>query len=101
MPTPSDAGAKCCIAALEQEIEVMWQERGSKQRKTSYYVAQGRAIHHLVILYNSLEDLIAENDHRQDHLQHRYIELAHVLLWLHGKLGDLDYEDLEDMLKKA
>ncbi|KAG1774472.1 hypothetical protein EV702DRAFT_974730 [Suillus placidus] len=78
----------------------------------SYYVAQGRAIHRLVILYASLEDLISENDRRykdqsedtatpvQDRLQRGYIELSRALPWLHGKLGNLEHEDCEDMLKK-
>ncbi|KAG2152590.1 uncharacterized protein EDB93DRAFT_1249104 [Suillus bovinus] len=105
LPTSSKARAKCRIAALEDELEMMRQERGGKQRKTTFYVAQGRAIHQLVILYNSLEDLIAENNRRyefhasleltveQNRLQHGYIELAWVLPLVHVKLGDLDYEE--------
>ncbi|KAG1884330.1 hypothetical protein F4604DRAFT_1919497 [Suillus subluteus] len=94
MPTSSKARAKCRIAALEEELETMRQDRGGKQRKMTFYVAQGRAIRRLVALYHSLEDLIAENNHRyefhsspeataeQDRLQHGYIELAWVLPWL-------------------
>ncbi|KAG1883599.1 hypothetical protein F4604DRAFT_1677359 [Suillus subluteus] len=112
MPTTADTRAKHCIAALEDELEIMRQERGMKQRKTTYYVAQGRAIRRLVILYASLEDLISENDHRykdqsgdtatpgQDCLQCGYIELSWALPWLHGKFGNLEHEDCEDMLKK-
>ncbi|KAG1884559.1 hypothetical protein F4604DRAFT_1676683 [Suillus subluteus] len=66
MPTSSKARAKHRIAALEQDLETMQQERGSKQRKTTYYIAQGRAVCCLVILYNNLEDLISENDHRYE-----------------------------------
>ncbi|KAG1767014.1 hypothetical protein EDD22DRAFT_844769 [Suillus occidentalis] len=101
MPTSSKARAKRRIAALEEELETMRQEKGGKQRKTTLYVAQGRAIRRLVVLYHSLEDLVAENDRRQNRLQRGYIELARVLPWLHGKLGDLDHEDSEDMLRKA
>ncbi|KAG1723066.1 hypothetical protein EDD22DRAFT_790205, partial [Suillus occidentalis] len=82
-------------------------------RKTTYYVAQGRAIRHMVCLYSSLEDLVTENDHRyedrledlestteQDRLQWGYIELTRTLPWLHDKLGKLEHDKCEDMLKK-
>jgi hypothetical protein len=36
------------------------------ERKTTYYVAQGRAIRRTTVLYASLEDLIAENDRRYE-----------------------------------
>ncbi|KAG2100256.1 hypothetical protein BD769DRAFT_1677092 [Suillus cothurnatus] len=113
LPTSSKARAKHHIAALEDELEMMRQERGGKQRKTTFYIAQGRAIHRLVVLYHSLEDLVAKNDHRyefhlsmeataeQNRLQRGYIEFVRVLPWLHGKLRELDHEDSEDMLKKA
>ncbi|KAG2744186.1 hypothetical protein P692DRAFT_20745217 [Suillus brevipes Sb2] len=112
IPTSSKARAKRRIAALEDELEMMRQERGGKQRKTTFYVAQGRAIRRLVVLYHSLDDLVAENDRRyefrsspestpeQDRLQSGYIELARVLPWSHEKLGELDHEDSEDMLRK-
>ncbi|KAG1834162.1 hypothetical protein EV424DRAFT_1310404 [Suillus variegatus] len=113
LPTSSKARAKRRIAALEDELETMRQERGGKQRKTTFYIAQGRAIRRLVVLYHSLEDLIAENDRRyefhssvestaeQNRSQRGYIEFARVLPWVHEKLGDLDHEHSEDMLKKA
>ncbi|KAG1774502.1 hypothetical protein EV702DRAFT_974782 [Suillus placidus] len=115
IPTSTKARAKCRIAALEDEIETLRQGRGTKQRKTTYYVAQGRAIRRMVVLYTSLEDLISENDRRyenvhlmddapstqeQDNLQSGYLELARTLLWLHAKLGQLDHKECEDMLKK-
>ncbi|KAJ8586472.1 hypothetical protein M405DRAFT_354467 [Rhizopogon salebrosus TDB-379] len=113
IPTSTDARAKRRIAALEEELETMRQEGGTKQRKTTYYVAQGRAIRRMVVLYTSLEDLIEENDRRcdsenevmetttaEDRLQHGYIALAQVLPWLHDKLHDLDPDDSNDMLKK-
>lgn len=39
--------------------------------------------------------------HRQDNLQSGYIELARTLPWLHPKLGELDHEECEDMLRKV
>ncbi|KAG2147496.1 hypothetical protein DEU56DRAFT_730588 [Suillus clintonianus] len=116
VPTSVEARAKRRIAALEEELQTMQQERGSKQRKTSYYVSQGRAIRRMVVLYNSLENLIAENDRRsegserpvnrgtttteQNRLQRGYIILAQVVPWLHQKLSELDVDDSEEMLKK-
>jgi hypothetical protein len=35
-------------------------------RQTNYYVAQGRAIRHVVTFFDSLEDLVTENDQRYD-----------------------------------
>ncbi|KAG0692223.1 hypothetical protein DFH29DRAFT_882801 [Suillus ampliporus] len=84
----------------EEELETLRQDRGTKLRKTTYYVAQGRAICRMVVLYTSLEDLISENDHRQDNLQAGYLELTQTLPWLHGKLGEFDHEECEGMLKK-
>ncbi|KAG1719286.1 hypothetical protein EDD22DRAFT_855032 [Suillus occidentalis] len=84
IPTSSKARAKRRIAALEDELEVMRQERGA---------SRGRAIRRLVVLYHSLEDLVAENDCRykfrsapestpeQNRLQRGYIELAQFLQW--------------------
>ncbi|KAG1884292.1 hypothetical protein F4604DRAFT_1919418 [Suillus subluteus] len=109
VPTSADARAKRRIAVLEEELEMIKQDRGTKQRKTTFYVAQGRVIHCMVILYTNLEDMIAENNHRyeeqestreQDRLQYGYILLAQVLPWLHERLAELDINDCEDMKKK-
>ncbi|KAG2082360.1 hypothetical protein BD769DRAFT_1376493 [Suillus cothurnatus] len=111
VPTCTEARAKRRIAALEEELQVTRQERGTKQRKTTYYVSQGRAVCCMVALYASIEDLIAENDCRckidweesttdQNRFQHGYIALVHTLLWIHKKLSGLDADDAEDMLKK-
>ncbi|KAG1721380.1 hypothetical protein EDB19DRAFT_1646530 [Suillus lakei] len=111
VPTSVEARAKCRIAALEDELQMVKQERGTKQRKTNYYVAQGRAIRCMVVLYTSLEDLIAENDRRyeegsedataeQERLQRGYIALVQVLPWLHDRFAELDIDDCEEMLKK-
>lgn len=83
IPTSAEARAKRRIAALEGELQTMMEQRRSKkrfvinhfsycfrvilidpQRKTTYYVAQGRAIRRMVVLYTSVEDLIKENDRR-------------------------------------
>ncbi|KAG2128908.1 uncharacterized protein EDB93DRAFT_1256491 [Suillus bovinus] len=82
----------------------------ASHRKTTFYIAQGRAIRHIVVLYTNLEDLIAKNNHRyeeqeestreQDRLQYGYILLTQVLPWLHEKLAELDVDDCEDMKKK-
>jgi hypothetical protein len=83
VPTSTEARAKRRIAALEEEIQTMRQEKGKKQRfvayhfthclfltdyqrKTTYYVAQGRAIRRMSVLYTNIEDLIAENDRRYE-----------------------------------
>ncbi|KAG2738803.1 hypothetical protein P692DRAFT_20758098, partial [Suillus brevipes Sb2] len=111
VPTSAEARAKRRIAALEEELEIAKQERGTKQRKTTYFVSQGRVIRRMVALYISLEDLIAENDRRceegwegstadQNRLQRGYIAMAQCLPWIHEKLAELDPDDAEDMLKK-
>lgn len=40
----------------------------SDHRKTTYYVSQGRAIRRMVVLYDPIEDLIAENDRRCENM---------------------------------
>ncbi|KAG2029441.1 hypothetical protein BDR03DRAFT_880767, partial [Suillus americanus] len=47
-------------------------------RKTTYYIAQGRAIRRLVVLYASLEDLVSENDHRYEDQSEDAATLAYV-----------------------
>lgn len=37
----------------------------------------------------------------QDRLQRGYIELARTLPWLHDKLGKLEHDECEDILKKV
>ncbi|KAG1734555.1 hypothetical protein EDD22DRAFT_960057 [Suillus occidentalis] len=112
---PQRQGPSAASPALEEELEQMRQEKGTKQRKTTYYIAQGRAIRRTTVLYTSLDDLIAENDGRyeearagelaqatteQDRLQRGYLALTSTLPWLHPKLATLDVEDCEDMLRK-
>ncbi|KAG1771345.1 hypothetical protein EV702DRAFT_1270886 [Suillus placidus] len=100
IPTSTEARAKRRIAALEEELQELKQEKGTKQRKMTYYISQGRAIRRTTVLYTSLEDLIGENDRRQDRLQRGYLALAQTLPWVHSKLTNLDVEDCEDMLRK-
>ncbi|KAG2130264.1 hypothetical protein DEU56DRAFT_914892 [Suillus clintonianus] len=112
IPTSSKARAKRRIAALEDELAMMRQEKGGKKRKTTFYISQGRAIRRLIVLYQTMQDLITENDRRyefhssvqstteQNRSQKGYVELTRVLPWLHEKLSDLDDEDSADMLKK-
>ncbi|KAG2087036.1 uncharacterized protein F5147DRAFT_781461 [Suillus discolor] len=109
--TSPQARAKRKIAALMEEVENLKQDKATKQRKTTYYVSQGRALHRMVVLYTPIEDLVAENDRRceeidgdntieHNRLQRGYIELAKVLPWFHEKLADLDFEESADMLRK-
>ncbi|KAG2740324.1 hypothetical protein P692DRAFT_201728313 [Suillus brevipes Sb2] len=109
--TSSEARAKRKIAALMEEVQNLKQDRVTKQRKTTYYVSQGRAIRRMVVLYDPIEDLIAENDRRcenmnnghtveQNRLQRGYIELAKTLPWFHEKLAGLDFKESEDLLRK-
>ncbi|KAG2120017.1 hypothetical protein DEU56DRAFT_760922 [Suillus clintonianus] len=110
--TSSDARAKRKIAALMEEVELLKQDKAIKQRKTTYYVSQGRAIRRMVALYTPIRDLIIENDRRcddglnsdptpeQKRLQRGYIEFVKVLPWVHEKLSKFDNEELDDMLKK-
>ncbi|KAG1799609.1 hypothetical protein EV424DRAFT_1545938 [Suillus variegatus] len=111
VPTSAEARAKRRIAVLEDELENMKQERRGKQRKTTFYVSQGRAIRRMGVLYTNLEDLIAENDRRYEEgsegatpehnrLQRGYIIVAQVLPWLHERLGQLEVDDCQDMLKQ-
>jgi hypothetical protein len=83
LQTSPDARAKRKIATLLEDIEILKQDKATKNRcvrsrllwrfsvasfkchrKTTYYVSQGRAIRRMVILYNPIEDLVKENDRR-------------------------------------
>ncbi|KAG2128407.1 hypothetical protein BD769DRAFT_1667510 [Suillus cothurnatus] len=112
LQTSPHARVKQKIATLMEDIKILKQDKAIKNRKTIYYVLQGRAIRRMVILYTPIEDLIAENDQRcedrdsgstaeEDRLQHGYIELTKVLPWLHKTLAKLDHEESEDMLRKV
>ncbi|KAG1901200.1 uncharacterized protein F5891DRAFT_1187896 [Suillus fuscotomentosus] len=110
VPTSPHARAKRRIASLMSEVEILKQDKATKHRKTTYYISQGRAIRRMVVLYASIDDLIAENDRHcegcdssnleQDRLQRGYIELTKALPWVHEKLANLDHDDSEDMRRK-
>ncbi|KAG1821538.1 uncharacterized protein BJ212DRAFT_1477410 [Suillus subaureus] len=54
------------IAQLEEKLQVLESGQATKWRETNYYVSKGRAIRHIVTLYDAIEDLIAEHDRRWD-----------------------------------
>ncbi|KIK37451.1 hypothetical protein CY34DRAFT_92709, partial [Suillus luteus UH-Slu-Lm8-n1] len=80
-------------------------------RQTNYYMAQGRAIRRVVTLFDSLEDLVAENDRRyefeedaettadHDRLQIGYMTLTKTMRWFHQKATEVDVGEYADMLK--
>ncbi|KAG1813129.1 uncharacterized protein BJ212DRAFT_1275817, partial [Suillus subaureus] len=90
-------------------------------RQTNYYVSQGRAIRRIVTLFDTIEDLITENDRRyeveddaesslderyspafscsEDRLQIGYVTLTTTLSWLPTKATEMDYDDYSHMLK--
>ncbi|KAG2138107.1 uncharacterized protein EDB93DRAFT_1253488 [Suillus bovinus] len=112
------AAARCRIADLEEKLQVL--ELGHAftiliiVRETNYFMSQGRAIRRMVTLYDSLEDLINENDKRcnrednnddfdtsQNRLQTGYVVLNNVLPWFHRKASNMEYyKDYTHMLKK-
>ncbi|KAG1847428.1 hypothetical protein C8R48DRAFT_543442, partial [Suillus tomentosus] len=74
------------------------------------YVAKGRAIRRVVALFDSIEDLVAENDRRyesddpdttieQDRLQIGYSTLTRTLPWFFKKGSEMEYEEYSHMLK--
>jgi hypothetical protein len=94
-------------------------------------MSQGRAIRRIVALFDSIEDMIVENDRRCDHedddhdmtiesvfrhrltrvahrfansqdrLQSGYIVLNNVLPWFHQKASNMEHDDYTHMLKKV
>ncbi|KAG1844366.1 hypothetical protein F4604DRAFT_1937563 [Suillus subluteus] len=66
---------------------------------------------HIVILFDSIEDLVTENDRRydaeedaettinQDWLQVGYIMFTHTMWWFHKKATELEYKEYTQMLK--
>ncbi|KAG2743757.1 hypothetical protein P692DRAFT_20746536, partial [Suillus brevipes Sb2] len=80
-------------------------------RQTNYYIAQGRAFRRVVTLFDSIEDLVAENDRRydadedlestidQDRLQIGYVRFTNTMRWFHKRATELEYEEYGQMLK--
>ncbi|KAG1840010.1 hypothetical protein C8R48DRAFT_621288 [Suillus tomentosus] len=120
--TSESARQKRKIAALEEKLQVLESGHAVKLRETNYYMSKGRAIRRIVTLFDTVEDMISENDRRcdldededdntqrfadmvrhdsQERLQIGYIALNHALPWFHPKASDMEYEDYTLMLKK-
>ncbi|KAG1843870.1 hypothetical protein C8R48DRAFT_618427 [Suillus tomentosus] len=111
--TSESARQKRKIAALEEKLQILESGHAVKQREINYYMSKGRAIRHIVTLFENIEDLICENDRRcdldgenesttvdQDHLQTGFITLNHTLPWFHSRASDLEYDNYSHMLKK-
>ncbi|KAG1722140.1 uncharacterized protein EDB91DRAFT_1256204 [Suillus paluster] len=96
---------------LEEKLVALKSRCAPKERQMNYYVAQGRAIRCVVARFDSLEDLVAENDRRydteedvettinQDWLQVGYITFTHTMRWFHKKAMELEYEEYAQILK--
>ncbi|KAG1735244.1 hypothetical protein EDD22DRAFT_852393 [Suillus occidentalis] len=107
----AQARQKRRIAQLEEKIEALESGRAAKERQTNYFVAQGRAVRRVVALFDSIEDLVAENDRRydldedahhtldEDRLEIGYITFTNTMRWFHKKAMDMDYEEYLQMLK--
>lgn len=111
VPTSESARQRRKIAQLEEKLQLLESGQAAKQRETNYYMSKGRAIRRIVALYDSIEDLIGENDRRydsnddevtpeQDRLQIGYIALNNALPWFHQRATEMEYDDYMDMLKK-
>ncbi|KAG1780946.1 hypothetical protein EV702DRAFT_1193774 [Suillus placidus] len=98
------------ITQLEEKLEALQLGCAVKERQTIWYVAKGRAIRRVVALFDSIDDLVAENDRRfeaddpdttieQDRLQIGYSTLARTLPWFYKKGSEMEYEEYSHMLK--
>ncbi|KAG1786639.1 uncharacterized protein HD556DRAFT_1248044 [Suillus plorans] len=108
--------AKRRIAALEQEVEVLRASNKRVKPQIDSNVHKGRAIRRLVSLFDGLEDLIAENDRREELLDsldlpdqlvstqdedrtiRSFNELLRCLPWLKKKLSS-DVDELDYILR--
>ncbi|KAG1787458.1 uncharacterized protein HD556DRAFT_1246826 [Suillus plorans] len=95
------------VAAIARSIQL---HCSPSVRQTIWYVAKGRAIRRVVALFDSIEDLVAENDRRyeiedqettieQDRLQIGYTTLTKTLPWFYKKGSEMEYEEYMHMLK--
>ncbi|KAG1723737.1 hypothetical protein EDD22DRAFT_961925 [Suillus occidentalis] len=113
VPTSDNARHRRKIADLEEKLQVLESGQAVKKREIDYIMSQGRAIRRIVTLFDSIEDLIGENDRRcdredddhdmtidQDRLQTGYIVLNNVLPWFHQKASNMEHDDYTHMLKK-
>ncbi|KAG1788568.1 uncharacterized protein HD556DRAFT_1311979 [Suillus plorans] len=104
------------IAELEGKLEALESGRTGKERsghhwKTNYYLAQGRGFRRVVALFDSIEDLVSENDRRYDDIddedatfdQERlltgYNILTRTLPWLLKTTSGMEHDDYTRMLK--
>ncbi|KAG2149439.1 hypothetical protein BD769DRAFT_1381251 [Suillus cothurnatus] len=98
------------FAELEGKLETLESGRAAKERQTNYYLAQGRGIRRVVALFDSIEDLVTENDRRyddnedaatidQERLQIGYDILMRTLPWLLKTSSDMEHDDYMRMLK--
>ncbi|KAG1748883.1 uncharacterized protein EDB91DRAFT_1244693 [Suillus paluster] len=98
------------IADLEEKLETLESGRAAKERQTNYYLAQGRGIRRVVALFDSIEDLVAENDRRydankdaatidQEQLLIGYNILMRALPWLLKTSSDIEHDEYTCMLK--
>ncbi|KAG1790438.1 uncharacterized protein HD556DRAFT_1242329 [Suillus plorans] len=111
--TSESARQRRKIAQLEEKLQLLESGQAMKQRETNYYMSKGRAIRRIVTLYDTIEDLISENDRRcdsnddkvtpelvQDRLQMGYIALNNALPWFHERATELEHDEYVHMLKK-
>ncbi|KAG2138494.1 hypothetical protein DEU56DRAFT_912362 [Suillus clintonianus] len=99
------------IAELEGKLEALESGRAIKEKQTNYYIAQGRGLRRIVTLFDSIEQLVAENDRRydddseedatldQDRLLSGYHTLLRTLPWFLKKASDIEPNDFARMLK--
>ncbi|KAG2145546.1 hypothetical protein BD769DRAFT_1382467 [Suillus cothurnatus] len=98
------------FAELEGKLETLESGHAAKERQTNYYLAQGRGIRRVVALFDSIEDLVTENDRRyddnedtatidQERLQIGYDILMRTLPWLLKMSSDMEHDDYMRMLK--
>ncbi|KAG1768228.1 hypothetical protein EDD22DRAFT_844243 [Suillus occidentalis] len=107
----AEARQKRKIAELEDKVLALESGRVVKERQSNYYLAHGRGIRRLVTLFDSVEELINENDRRyddssdenttidQDRLQSGYSYLTRTLPWFLKHCSDMDHDDYMRMLK--
>ncbi|KAG1815365.1 hypothetical protein EV424DRAFT_1541073 [Suillus variegatus] len=110
-PSFAEARQRRKIAELESKLVVLELGRVVKERQSNYYLAQGRGLRRIVALFDSIKDLVNENDRRydddsdedatidQDRLQTGYYILTRTLPWFLKNSSDIDHDDYMRMLK--
>ncbi|KAG1760571.1 hypothetical protein EDD22DRAFT_780969 [Suillus occidentalis] len=120
VPTSDNARQRRKIAELEEKLQMLESGHAVKQRETNYFMSQGRAIRRIIALFDSVEDMICENDRRcelegasdddnvtlasfdtsQDCLQSGYVILNSTFPWFHSKASDMEHSEYMHMLKR-